>query len=221
MYYYFFSFGQSCIFLIGGPTKETEPVPLFLHSGDICLMTGEARLSYHAVPRIYPSDNLYFHDCFHDKGNDPHDQSVISNSHTHDSVQPTDSFKLNNDMKTVENIRTSSSGILKDYENESDSDTEDDPYNKSDRRKIFIENMVKLANDCEDEKIVETETVKGNKCDKAELSELIDNVVNNTDWEPFEQYVAQSRINLNVRQVLKPGLSLGTSPSVIVPCQGK
>lgn len=32
---YSFSFGLSCIFLIGGPTKETKPISVRLNSGDL------------------------------------------------------------------------------------------------------------------------------------------------------------------------------------------
>lgn len=47
-----FSFGQSAVFLIGGPTKATKPSAIYLHSGDVMVMTGPSRLAYHAVPRI-------------------------------------------------------------------------------------------------------------------------------------------------------------------------
>ncbi|XP_045123433.1 nucleic acid dioxygenase ALKBH1-like isoform X2 [Portunus trituberculatus] len=47
-----FSFGQSAVFLIGGCTKATAPSAILLHSGDIVVMAGAARLCYHAVPRI-------------------------------------------------------------------------------------------------------------------------------------------------------------------------
>ena len=46
------SFGQSAIFLLGGETKATKPLAMYLHSGDIVVMAKEARLAYHAVPRI-------------------------------------------------------------------------------------------------------------------------------------------------------------------------
>lgn len=46
------SFGQSAVFLIGGPSKSTEPSALFLHSGDVMIMSGASRKGYHAVPRI-------------------------------------------------------------------------------------------------------------------------------------------------------------------------
>lgn len=53
-----FSFGQSAIFLIGGESENNEPTPLFLHSGDIVVMSKESRLSYHAVPKIINTTDL-------------------------------------------------------------------------------------------------------------------------------------------------------------------
>lgn len=47
-----FSFGQSAIFLVGGNTIEEAALPVFLHSGDIIIMSSQARLLYHGVPRI-------------------------------------------------------------------------------------------------------------------------------------------------------------------------
>ncbi|KAG7158584.1 Nucleic acid dioxygenase ALKBH1-like [Homarus americanus] len=47
-----FSFGQSAVFLIGGPTKATKPSAIHLHSGDVMVMSGTSRQAYHAVPRI-------------------------------------------------------------------------------------------------------------------------------------------------------------------------
>ncbi|CAH0386512.1 unnamed protein product [Bemisia tabaci] len=50
-----FSFGQSAIFLIGGTSLEDTPTPMFIHSGDIVIMSGFSRLCYHGVPRIVPA----------------------------------------------------------------------------------------------------------------------------------------------------------------------
>ncbi|CAG4952712.1 unnamed protein product [Colias eurytheme] len=50
-----FSFGQSAIFLLGGHDKSVEPSAFLLSSGDIAVMSKEARLCYHAVPKILPS----------------------------------------------------------------------------------------------------------------------------------------------------------------------
>ncbi|KAI8973004.1 hypothetical protein BDB01DRAFT_808318 [Pilobolus umbonatus] len=46
------SLGHSCIYLIGGETKDTQPIPLQLNSGDIIIMTAVAKKYYHGVPRI-------------------------------------------------------------------------------------------------------------------------------------------------------------------------
>ena len=51
------SLGQSAIFLIGGPSKTVEPVPILLQNGDVIIMSQQARQSYHAVPKIIPSSN--------------------------------------------------------------------------------------------------------------------------------------------------------------------
>ena len=46
------SLGASCVFLLGGKTREDPVIPLILHSGDICIMSGQSRSFYHGVPRI-------------------------------------------------------------------------------------------------------------------------------------------------------------------------
>ncbi|CAO1428610.1 unnamed protein product [Diamesa serratosioi] len=51
------SFGQSAIFLIGGQTREEEPLALFLNSGDVLIMSEESRLCYHSVPRVFKNLN--------------------------------------------------------------------------------------------------------------------------------------------------------------------
>ncbi|CAL8068554.1 unnamed protein product [Orchesella dallaii] len=51
------SYGQSAIFLIGGKTKNERPQPVLLQSGDIAIMSGESRLSYHGVPKILPASS--------------------------------------------------------------------------------------------------------------------------------------------------------------------
>ncbi|XP_034530429.1 nucleic acid dioxygenase ALKBH1 [Notolabrus celidotus] len=50
-----FSFGQSSIFLLGGTRRQDPPTAMYMHSGDMMLMSGQSRLLYHAVPRILPA----------------------------------------------------------------------------------------------------------------------------------------------------------------------
>lgn len=47
-----FSFGLSCVFLIGGKTKEEKPHAIKLDTGDVLIMSKEARVCYHGVPRV-------------------------------------------------------------------------------------------------------------------------------------------------------------------------
>ncbi|CAL9120662.1 Alpha-ketoglutarate-dependent dioxygenase [Musa troglodytarum] len=50
------SLGCKAIFLLGGKSREDMPVSMFLRSGDIILMTGQARECFHGVPRIFIDD---------------------------------------------------------------------------------------------------------------------------------------------------------------------
>lgn len=52
---YICSFGQSAVFLVGGETMNDSVTPLLVHSGDIVVMSGQARRCYHGVPRIVPA----------------------------------------------------------------------------------------------------------------------------------------------------------------------
>jgi alkylated DNA repair protein alkB family protein 1 len=47
-----YSFGLSCVFLVGGRKKTVKPHALCLDSGDLLIMSREARLCYHGVPRV-------------------------------------------------------------------------------------------------------------------------------------------------------------------------
>ncbi|KAI3426802.1 Fe2OG dioxygenase domain-containing protein [Psidium guajava] len=69
------SLGCKAIFLLGGKTRQDDPIAMFLRSGDVVLMAGEARECFHGVPRIFtdrdtaeiPPLELHFSlqdDCF-------------------------------------------------------------------------------------------------------------------------------------------------------------
>lgn len=47
------SIGPPCVFLLGGNTKEVQPISMLLRSGDALILGGEARLKYHGVPRVF------------------------------------------------------------------------------------------------------------------------------------------------------------------------
>ncbi|MQL94037.1 hypothetical protein Taro_026691 [Colocasia esculenta] len=50
------SLGCKAIFLLGGKFREDSPLAMFLRSGDIVLMAGEARKCFHGVPRIFTDE---------------------------------------------------------------------------------------------------------------------------------------------------------------------
>lgn len=55
IFLFFDSFGQSAVFLLGGPCRQDPPTAMYMHSGDVMVMSGQSRLLYHAVPRIVPA----------------------------------------------------------------------------------------------------------------------------------------------------------------------
>jgi alkylated DNA repair protein alkB family protein 1 len=49
------SMGLSSIFLLGGKSKEEEPViPILVRKGDIMCLGGDARLNFHSMARLLP-----------------------------------------------------------------------------------------------------------------------------------------------------------------------
>jgi len=38
--------------MLGGTRREDPPTAMYMHSGDVMVMSGQSRLLYHAVPRI-------------------------------------------------------------------------------------------------------------------------------------------------------------------------
>ncbi|PWA02383.1 hypothetical protein BB558_001469 [Smittium angustum] len=47
------SLGCSCIYLVGGDSKQDNLTPILLNSGDIMASCGPSRTAYHGVPRIF------------------------------------------------------------------------------------------------------------------------------------------------------------------------
>ncbi|GFS40756.1 nucleic acid dioxygenase ALKBH1 [Nephila pilipes] len=81
-----FSFGQTGVFLIGTENKLDKPSAIFLRSGDVIIMSGSCRLSYHAVPCII-TENVNIRYC-DDENNDWSEfQSYISKARMNISVR--------------------------------------------------------------------------------------------------------------------------------------
>ena len=52
------SLGSSAVFQVGDRTKTIKPNSILVQSGDIVVMSGDSRLAYHAVPKIFKNINL-------------------------------------------------------------------------------------------------------------------------------------------------------------------
>lgn len=52
-----FSMGRPAVFLLGGTTKDDDPVlPILVRPGDVMIMGGKSRLNYHSMARLLPAD---------------------------------------------------------------------------------------------------------------------------------------------------------------------
>ena len=150
--FFFYSFGQPAIFLLGGSTKETRPIAMYIESGDIVVMSGPARLAYHAVPKILQSPNNTLPECF---------------------TLNVDTLELE---KTAEYIKPSD-----------DTDTSQAPPGAKPK--------TECCHKCE----------QGyNECVR-EINTNIIKTLKTLKWDAYCDYLKTSRINMNVRQVLKPG----------------
>lgn len=47
------SLGLAAIFLVGGMNRNDVPEPILLESGDVVVLSGEARRAFHGVPRVF------------------------------------------------------------------------------------------------------------------------------------------------------------------------
>lgn len=52
------SLGSSSVFLKGGLTKDEEPLEVVLRSGDLAVLGGNSRLSYHGVAKVLPTGSF-------------------------------------------------------------------------------------------------------------------------------------------------------------------
>ena len=213
-------------------------------------MTGPARLSFHAVPRILHADPDYIQASFNtdSERNTQHSLSMNGNHNCKDFNELSFQFKdiidtsnSNNgeanssvrqngsldDKNRKSNIRTENACIC---ETESDTKTfsdqeieKDDPYSMPSGKNMSIDlRKENCDNEANDvsDKLTSLSSPGGN-CELSDLKSLMDRVIRETDWTPFAKYLNQSRINVNVRKVLIEGESLPISPEVIPKCPGK
>lgn len=130
------------MFLIGGQTKDIIPKAIFIHSGDIVVMSKQSRLAYHGVPKILSPSN-------------------------HASPIPSCLSKA----ELAQRIREMKPFCLV--------ETEKSPF------------------------VGELSSVKLKKKDIVDFEDIskFDYHWLQTNWDYFEQYLSNTRININIRQV--------------------
>ncbi|KAH9492886.1 Nucleic acid dioxygenase alkbh1 [Bulinus truncatus] len=193
------SFGQSAIFLLGGKTKLLKPMAVFVRSGDICIMGGESRLAYHAVPKILASSfSLPCYDTAKKASSDslPHQTACTSCSvlccnqthyHNQEKCHLYEHGNAEGQNSSGNNINCQAKiiGINPDQKNfriESES------------------NQILHSDGLQHSYDMYNQQIKG-------VNANIESVMSTLDINQFNIYLNSSRINLNVRQVLPPDKS--------------
>jgi alkylated DNA repair protein (DNA oxidative demethylase) len=62
------SLGDTCLFRVGGLTRDAPTKSLRLSSGDVVVLGGDSRLAFHGVDRIYPGTSTLLSGWFADGG---------------------------------------------------------------------------------------------------------------------------------------------------------
>ena len=234
------SFGQDAIFLLGGPTKATKPTPILLRSGDICVMSGPARLAYHAVPRILRPAEPALPDCFDLSKEDlvgllgrsdrnrkgPGDCcEQICNCHKAwvPSVREKDSSVATENTAEEKCVNCcqcncehaefpcTCSQREQNHEvssSQHDSHTSDASASSKSSKKDSSWEMKDTSSNMSDTKHSFSDKSEQTSPKVALVKEVNDRIVctlPGLEWEPFSAYLSSSRLNVNIRQVLKPG----------------
>jgi alkylated DNA repair protein alkB family protein 1 len=78
------------VFLLGGLSVDEKPAAVFIHSGDIIIMSGVSRHCYHGIPRILSTDKTPWNvvdsrvECIQ---GDCCDYSVVCDTEDYESVR--------------------------------------------------------------------------------------------------------------------------------------
>ncbi|XP_038072697.1 nucleic acid dioxygenase ALKBH1-like [Patiria miniata] len=219
-----YSFGHSAIFLLGGKTKETSPLAMYLHSGDIIFMGGQSRLAYHAVPRILiPEGSMKLPSCLDRvEDSEPLGSSCKSASEPtgccdipRPSQDTTDSLSLsgnkNHTSAPVPPFSSCDTEISKEDSNMHERTETSKAYDSS-----FRFDTGDDALDAFESSLKSGEGTCGKHSPRCAAQGLVDSdytVIHETmrslqdpqAWERFAKFMSNTRINISVRQVTGPG----------------
>ena len=221
------SFGLPCVFMIGGQTKSQEPEALYLRDGDVMIMSGSARMSYHAVPKVLPaipqSTSNHAVQKVSPAATPTKQQEqcgeVIPAANTHQTnnksikhpshhpthtvaSQPTvtasqNDPNTNNVVETATSINNHASGASESYRLISEAVTSNGVTTNKKRTQGEERNITQRHNKRS------KSTSEYDNC--LYKTELLHRVTESEFWEPYEKYLQNSRININIRQMFEPG----------------
>lgn len=183
------SFGQSAIFLIGGPTRDIRPTALYICSGDILIMSGQSRTAFHAVPRIIK----------------------VGEENEPPACLKWRSGVFENDVgsRVLNPDKTNSLDGNKEFGVEEKTDISDENYSPS---TLGSEKGEQKCHVTEEFKGICMEPNMVCDCNKLDFCGNWPRVKSVTaeQWRQFEVYLSKMRINVNVRQVHEKGKTMNS-----------
>lgn len=201
------SFGQTCVFLLGGLTKSVEPMAVYLRSGDICVMSGQSRLSYHAVPKIRPpwteEETIRLKDAFGIPGHlteVPASTNASTSTNVvwrHEDVSPQQTVAPSGlpHFTAEANCCTSDSKLSDKFE-----DLQDECFKPEELLQgKSLSSKDRSSNGFSDNNC--TKLSREKNFGVKDLNSHILKTIERLDFQPFERYLSTARINLNTRQV--------------------
>ncbi|XP_070578438.1 nucleic acid dioxygenase ALKBH1-like [Ptychodera flava] len=196
-----FSFGQTAIYLQGGKTRDVKPDAVFLKSGDVMIMSGETRWCYHSVPRILPpAKGKPVPECF--KFTEEASGKYECDQRTGETTveeRPPEHHCVENESTQM---NTSSANI-------------DPKHSSSTHTQVGDSNLQfqnKTSHRTSTQSDDQSQTTTNSQCYDLDsvfkqFDEDMKYLKDEDNWKPFADYLHETRINFNVRQVMKPGQS--------------
>lgn len=155
--------------MIGGHTKTVEPEAVYLRDGDVVIMSGQARMAYHAVPKVLPHD-FPIDTQIQQSKLDVRSHCLDPNPNRETSTDPETQATLNAEVSVIVAVDITSCK----RRNDDHTLTRDNKRSKS-------------------------------ESDGMHCTDTYNKVTDNEFWRPFSDYLRDSRININIRQMFEPG----------------
>lgn len=202
------------MFLIGGASKTTRPTAIFLHSGDVLVMSGPSRLCYHAVPKVLQATHQPWVDGVKEVEVDGEETRPAVGMRREGRRQGEEDMEEDDGVQLVKGTKGYGRSLVKSIEHEHSCVHRDELYyeeNKSENGQTISLPDREITDAAIQNYAVHTFAENEEKRDKyhqvsrnSELQndEIHEKCSREDSFPDILEYVKCSRINLNVRQVL-------------------